>query len=152
MSPRGAIAFGCFLSAVGLSIIAASVWASSDKFQAPRWVVAGIGGAFVFFGSYLAVIYALGFDPARSDETLPPPIVQLAFFVPGLSLFALPFHWVAFGSGPRQFSGSVSLPFLSFSHGTGAVSGRIWFGAFAVLIDLLILGTAIKLVRKAAGD
>ena len=152
LSRRGAIAFGAVLSAVGLAIVAASMWAPGDKFHAPRWVVAAIGGAFLFFGSYTAVIYALGFDPARSEETLPPPIVQLAFFVPGLSLFALPFHWVAFGSGPRQFSGSVSLPFLSFSHGSGAVSGRIWFGVFAVLIDLMIVGTAIKLIRKAVSD
>jgi len=152
MSRRGAIALGAIMSAVGLAIIAASLWAPADKFHAPRWVVAAIGGAFLFFGSYTAFIYALGFDPNNSEETLPPPIVQLAFFVPGLSLFALPFHWVAFGPGPRQFSGGVSLPFLSFSHGSGAVSGRIWFGAFAVLIDLLIVGTAIKLIRKAAAD
>jgi hypothetical protein len=152
MSARAAIVLGAIVAAVGLAILAASVWAPDQKFQAPRWVVASIGGAFVFFGGWTAIIYALGYDPKRGDETLPPPLVQLAFFAPGLIMFALPFHWVAFGPGPRAFSGSVSLPFLTISRRSGEISGRIWFGVFAVLIDLMILGVCVKLIRKAARD
>jgi hypothetical protein len=152
MSRRGAIIMGAVVAAVGIAIIALAAWAPGEKFHAPRWVVAGAGGAFLFFGSYLAVIYALGFDPKRSEETLPPPLVQLAFFVPGLTLFALPFHWVAFGPGPRAFSGSISLPFVTVSQRSSELSGRIMFGIGAVLTDLLIVGVTIRLLRKAAAE
>jgi len=152
MSPRAAIGTGALVAAVGIAILALSVWAPGDKFQAPRWVVAAIGGAFVFFGGWTAIVYAMGYDPKRGDETLPPPLVQLAFFAPGLTLFAVPFHWVAFGPGPRAFSGGVSLPFVTISRGTGELSGRIWFGIGAILIDLLIVGVSIKLIRRAATD
>jgi hypothetical protein len=152
MSPRAAIAFGALIAAVGLAIVAAATWMPAAKLTSPRWVIAAIGGAFVFFGSWTAVVYAAGYDPKRGDETLPPPLVQLAFFAPGLTLFALPFHWVAFGSGPRTFSGSVSLPVLSVSRRSGELSGRIWFGVFAVLIDLLVVSVCVKLIRKAAKE
>jgi len=115
MSPRGAIIFGVLMAVVGIGIIAAGAWAPQKDVHAPRWVIEATGGAFLFFGSWTAVVYALGFDPKRSAETLPPPLVQLAFFVPGIVFLALPFHWVAFGPGPRAFSGSFSLPFLWIS-------------------------------------
>jgi xanthine/uracil permease len=152
MSRRAAIVVGTVVAAVGLVIVALSMWAPDEKFNAPRWVVAACGGAFVFFGGWTAIIYALGFDPKRSEETLPPPLVQLAFFAPGLALFALPFHWVAFGPGPRAFSGGLSLPFVSISQRSGETSGRILFGIGAVLVDLMIVGICVRLVRKAARD
>jgi hypothetical protein len=133
-------------------VLALAFWAPGEKFNAPRWVIAAIGGAFVFFGGWTAIVYALGYDPRRSEETLPPPLVQLAFFAPGLTLFALPFHWVAFGPGPRAFSGSISLPFIAGSQRSGEMSGRIMFGIGAVLIDLMILGICVKLIRQAARE
>lgn len=152
MSRRAAIVLGALVAAVGLGIVAVSMWAPGEKFNAPRWVVAAAGGAFVFFGSWTAIVYALGYDPRRSDETLPPPLVQLAFFAPGLTLFVLPFHWVAFGPGPRAFSGSLSLPFVSASQRSGETSGRILFGVGAVLVDLMILGVCVRLIRRAARE
>lgn len=152
MSRRTAIVLGAVVAAVGFGVLALSVWAPDEKFHAPRWVVAACGGAFVFFGGWTAVVYALGYDPRRSEETLPPPLVQLAFFAPGLAMFALPFHWVAFGPGPRAFSGSFSLPFVMVSQRSGEMSGRIMFGIGAVLIDLMILGICVKLIRKAARE
>ena len=152
MSPRSSILLGIVLAVVGLGIVAAARWAPERSFHAPRWVLASGGGAFLFFGSYLAVIYALGYDPRRGEETLPPPLVQLAFFLPGMTFLALPFHWVAFAPGPRAFSGSVSLPFISVSGRYGALSGRILFGIGAVLMDIMITGTTVSLLRRAAKD
>jgi len=143
---------GALVAAVGLGVLALAFWGSGEKFHAPRWVIAACGGAFVFFGGWTAVVYALGYDPRRSEETLPPPLVQLAFFAPGLAMFALPFHWVAFGPGPRAFSGSFSLPFVTVSQRSGEMSGRILFGIGAVLIDLMILGICVKLIRRAARE
>ena len=152
MSRRAAIVLGALVAAVGLGVLALAFWGSGEKFHAPRWVIAACGGAFVFFGGWTAVVYALGYDPRRSEETLPPPLVQLAFFAPGLAMFALPFHWVAFGPGPRAFSGSFSLPFVTVSQRSGEMSGRILFGIGAVLIDLMILGICVKLIRRAARE
>ena len=152
MSRRAAIVLGALVVAVGLGVLALAFWGSGEKFHAPRWVIAACGGAFVFFGGWTAVVYALGYDPRRSEETLPPPLVQLAFFAPGLAMFALPFHWVAFGPGPRAFSGSFSLPFVTVSQRSGEMSGRILFGIGAVLIDLMILGICVKLIRRAARE
>ena len=152
MSHRAAIVLGALVAAVGLGVLALAFWGSGEKFHAPRWVIAACGGAFVFFGGWTAVVYALGYDPRRSEETLPPPLVQLAFFAPGLAMFALPFHWVAFGPGPRAFSGSFSLPFVTVSQRSGEMSGRILFGIGAVLIDLMILGICVKLIRRAARE
>ena len=152
MSRRAAIVLGALVAAVGLGVLALAFWGSGEKFHAPRWVIAACGGAFVFFGGWTAVVYALGYDPRRSEETLPPPLVQLAFFAPGLAMFALPFHWVAFGPGPRAFSGSFSLPFVTVSQRSGEMSGRILFGIGAVLIDLMILGICVKLIRRAAKE
>jgi len=149
LSPRASILMGVLLAAAGIAIVAVSVLAPAEKFQAPRWVIACVGGAFVFFGGWTAAIYALGFDPARPDETLPSPPLQLAVFIPGMLLFAAPFHWVAFGAGPRQFSGSFSIPFLTFRGGSGAWTGRAVFGAFSILIDAFLVALIVKLVRQS---
>ena len=150
MSPRGAIVFGVLMAVVGIGIIAAGAWAPQKDVHAPRWVIEATGGAFLFFGSWTAVVYALGFDPKRSAETLPPPVVQLAFFVPGIVFLALPFHWVAFGPGPRAFSGSFSLPFLWISRRSGELSGRVAFGIGAVVMDLIVVAITVTLLRRAA--
>jgi len=150
MSPRGAIIFGVLMAVVGIGIIAAGAWAPQKDVHAPRWVIEATGGAFLFFGSWTAVVYALGFDPKRSAETLPPPLVQLAFFVPGIVFLALPFHWVAFGPGPRAFSGSFSLPFLWISRRSGELSGRVAFGIGAVVMDLIVVAITVTLLRRAA--
>ena len=148
LSKRAAILLGVVVAAVGGAIVAASIWGSPEKFQAPRWVVGSVGGAFLFFGGWTAAIYALGFDPKRPDETLPSPAIQLAAFVPGLLLFAAPFHWIAFGPGPRQFTTSLSIPFFWMRHRSGALSGRIAFGLGALLIDALLIATIVRLSRR----
>jgi len=148
ISRRGAILMGAFVSLIGLGIIAVSVFAPDSKFGAPRWVVWSIGGAFACFGIWMTVIYALGFDPKRPDETLPSPGIQLAVFIPGMLLFAAPFHWVAFWPGERTFATTLSLPFLAV-HGTSkGLGGRIAFGAGCVLIDCIILAMVVTLTRR----
>jgi hypothetical protein len=148
LSPRASILLGVLVAAAGIGIVAASVLAPAEKFQAPRWVIACVGGAFVFFGGWTAAIYALGFDPKRPDETLPPQPVQLAVLIPGILLFAAPFHWVAFGAGLRQFSSSLSVPFLTIRGASGAWTGRAIFGLFSILIDAVLVASVVKLVRR----
>ena len=148
LSKNGSILVGLLVAAAGVGIVALSVFARPEGLHAPRWVVACAGGAFVFFGGWTAGIYAAGFDPQRPVESLPSPWIQLAVFLPGLLMFAAPFHWVAFGPGPRQFSSSVSLPFLTVRGGSGAWTGRALFGFGALLIDAMLVGTVFKLGRQ----
>lgn len=148
LSPRAAIALGVVVAAAGIAIIAVALLANAEGFHAPRWVVASVGGAFLFFGGWTAYCSASGYDPKR-PETLPGPLLQLVVGLPGLVLFALPFHWVAFGSGPRQFSGGLSFLFFSLrSHGA-ETAGRIAFGIGAALIDVIIVAFLVKLARRA---
>src|SRR5262249_51028161 len=95
LSRKSSILVGIACAAVGVAIVLVSFFAAPEKFQAPRWVVACAGGAFLFFGGWIAAVYLLGYDPKLSDETLPPPLVQLAVFVPGMLCLVAPIHWVA---------------------------------------------------------
>ena len=148
MSRNGAIALGLGVALVGAVIVVVSFFGSSQKFHAPRWVVASIGGAFLFFGGWLAAVYARGYDPKRPQETLPSAKIQLVVLVPGLLLFAAPFHWIAFGRGPRAFSSTFSLPFLSISGRASEMSGRVMFGLGALLIDIIMVTAAMRLLRS----
>jgi hypothetical protein len=148
LAKNGSIFVGLALALAGVAIVLVSVYAESEKFHAPRWVVGSVGGAFLFFGAWTAALYALGYDPQRPNETLPSPAVQLAVFIPGILLFAAPFHWIAFGPGPRQFSMTFSIPFLSARHPGGSVVGRILFGFGAILVDVLLVATVVRLVRQ----
>jgi len=148
LSRRGSILVGIVCAAVGVAIVLVAFFASPEKFQAPRWVVGCAGGAFLFFGGYTAALYALGYDPQRSEQTLPSPLVQLAVFVPGMLCLAAPFHWVAFGPGPRQFSTTASIPFLTVHKTGGSMGGRIAFGIGALLMDAILIGSVVRLVRQ----
>ena len=149
MTPSGAIVLGAALALAGVGIVAIAFFARGDGFQAPRWVVASLGGAFLFFGGWTAAVYALGYDPARSEETLPSAGVQLLVLIPGLLFFAAPFHWVAFGPGPRKFSGTVSVPFVSVGRSGSELVGRLMFALGALLVDAMIVAAVVRLVRQA---
>lgn len=146
-SRRSAILIGTIVALTGVAIVGAAIWGSAEKFHAPRWVVGACGGAFLFFGGWTAAAYALGYDPARPEETLPSPGVQLMALVPGMLLFAAPFHWIAFGPGPREFSTTLSAPFVSARTGSSGLSGRIAFGRGVVVIDAILVAAVIRLVR-----
>ena len=148
LSRKASILVGVACAVMGTAIVLVSVFADSKGFQAPRWVVASAGGAFVFFGGWTAALYAMGYDPQRSEQTLPSPAVQLAVLIPGLALLAAPFHWVAFGQGPRQFSTSFGLPFLAVHRTSGSAGGRIAFGIAAILMDAVLVASAARLVRQ----
>jgi hypothetical protein len=98
--------------------------------HAPRWVVGSFGGAFLVVGAWTAVCYALGYDPKHPQAGHPPPWVQVSFLLPGIILFAAPFHWVAFGVGPQ----------------TGCA--RVLFGLGAIMMDVLIIVWPVQTLRR----
>ena len=147
VSGTGAILVGAVVALAGVVLVGAAAFASAEKFEAPRWVVASVGGAFLIFGGWTAVIYSLGYDPKQPQDTLPSPLVQLLVLVPGMILFAAPFHWIAFGPGPRQFAASFSIPFLSVRRGGSELPGRIAFGIGALLVDAILVAAVVRLLR-----
>lgn len=130
---KSAFLVGSIAAVVGLFLIGLSIWGSGEGFNAPRWVVASAGG--VFFLAGLAVFgrrypFFYGFT--------------LALLV---TLFGASVTWVSFGPGERQFSSTISIPFLSLSGPASELSGRICFAPGAILLDVLALYLWFRLFR-----
>lgn len=112
---------------------------------APRWVIGSVGAAFFLTGLYMLVM-AIATAMLGPGGTV--PWLQNLLMVGFLIAFILPFHWVAFGSGEREFSQSISIPFFSFNSSGSEVTGRCVFGGFAVLIDLALIIGAISWIMR----
>jgi hypothetical protein len=61
------------------------------------------------------------------------------------------FNWIAFGPGPRSFSGGISIPFVAISGPQSEWSGRVAFGLAAGLIDLFLLWVIVRGLRDLLG-
>ena len=107
-----------------------------ENFNVPRWVVAIVGMVFSLAGA-LAILNGLksGFGYLPLYKWVYNGLL-LVFMV----LFAIPAHWVAFGSGERSFESTKSFGAVSASQGGGGESsGRLVFGIGAILMDVIIL-------------
>ncbi len=132
-----------FLAAMGV------IPADPDSFDAPRGVVAVAGVMFMLAG------VAVAFQGLRHTSFGQTRLWTLLNSLLGLSvllLLAIPFHWVAFGPGERQFTGTASLPFVRFSSGSKAILGRAAFGTMAVLMDVAWLWGVFAAVRRFLRD
>jgi hypothetical protein len=145
LSRGGAVAIGLACAGMGVFVMlmAFGVIGRGSLDDAPPWVGVCAGLVFVLGGAAVIVGYAIA-DGAAPDGDLPPGTpfgIRLAQYLLGLGIVASLASiatWVAFGEGPRKFTGSGSL-------GTGPVgdtAGRIVFGVGAVLVwgFLLLLG------------
>jgi len=128
---KDALIGGGIASAVGLFIIAVSIWGDDAGFYAPRWVVGAAGGVFLLAG--LSIF-------AQDHPRLSSVAVALL-----LTSFGAVASWVSFGPGERQFSSTVSIPFISVTRSSSDILGRICFAPGAVLLDGLALYTWFKL-------
>jgi hypothetical protein len=132
------------LAGVFVVLAAANVIPTDDEnYNAPRWVAAAAGMAFVCAG--VVVCLADGRFAVFQQRWWYGALGMAA----GAGLFicfALPFNWVAFGPGEREFSGGISIPFVSIEFGrANELLGRAFFGLAALLLDaglLLGLGSA----------
>jgi hypothetical protein len=128
---KDALIGGGIAGAVGLFIIAVSIWGDEAGFHAPRWVVGAAGGVFLLAG--LSIF-------AQDHPRLSSIAVALL-----LTSFGAVATWVSFGPGERQFSSTVSIPFLSVTRSSPGILGRICFAPGAILLDGLALYTWFKL-------
>ncbi len=136
-----------FLLAGGLIIMVALkiIPVPPESVHAPLWVI-GLAGATFFMGGLAIIINGLREMGLAHDR-----IFNFIYGLIGLSLvlgLLIPFHWVAFGSGDRQFSTTVSIPFLSVSGPGSDLGGRLAFGCFAVLADIVILSVVIRSIWR----
>jgi hypothetical protein len=141
MGARGAwvmaIAFfaaGALLLALALGFIGENR-ASGDT---PLWVIAAAG---VLFG-------AAGFVPLSATGQASRRIGQWMGLLAAAGL-ATVFHWIAFGAGPRHFSGGISAFGLTVGQThQSELMGRIFFGFFAVILDLMLVVGLWRLSRS----
>lgn len=124
-SKKDAVIGGGIASLVGLFVIAISIWGDDSGFHAPRWVVGAAGSTFLFAGIAILV----------QDHPQFSALVRALL----LTTFGAVFTWVSFGPGERQFSSTVSIPFISITSDSPGITGRICFAPGAILLDALAL-------------
>ena len=139
-----------FLGAIcvitGGAVVAASILADDARMEAPRWVVAAAGAAFLLTG--LALVKSYAFD----DGTEQPADVWSPFLGALVcSCFALITGWIAFGPGERRFRVRGSFLFMWLPSNVIECLGRIAFGLGALLVALLTLVFWWRLLRGLAG-
>lgn len=149
LSPGATAWVGALFALMGLAILLVAlriIPTDEATFHAPHWVVGAAG--LVFFLAGLAIL--TGPPPGSPEATR----TTWRTFLLGLGIvgaLAAVFNWVAFGPGPRSFGGSVSIPFVSVSGPSSEWSGRIAFGAVAVLIDAFALWVIVRGLRDLLG-
>jgi hypothetical protein len=112
--------------------------ADAESFEAaPRWLA--FSAVLMFFNCGIVVGFMdTGFNEYRETWWL-----SHLHGLAGLSiplLFVMVLNWVAFGPGVREFSGGISIPFLSINFDrANEIIGRIFFGIPALLMDGVLL-------------
>lgn len=136
------------LAGLGIVLLAVGVIGSNQRLEAPRWVVAAAGLAFVLLGAALATGPTPGTPEAASAQT-----TWRTFLFGGaiVGLMAAIFDWIAFGPGERRFGGTLAVPFVAISGRGSELTGRILFGIGAVLLDGAFLWITIRGLRTLLG-
>ena len=124
---------GLYVMGIGLR------WFPVDpaKVHAPGWVLAICGLVFLSGGvAFLSLAW-------RNSQ--PHKIVAFSMMI-GLTIVT---HWVAFGSGERQFRSTRTVNGIRIETGTvDEQTGRRFFAIGAVLLDLAFVTMGILYVRK----
>jgi hypothetical protein len=154
LSPGGAFVMGSLFIAcgipailIGLGVIAP---AASD---APGWVATALGLMFSCAGAAIIVDYGIGggLGPAGDFKPGTPLSIRVANLALGLAivgLMASVFGWVAFGPGPRQFTSTLTLPFMPLRWRSGEWTGRAAFGAFSILLVVMFIACGVSGVQR----
>jgi Protein of unknown function (DUF3592) len=124
---------GAVVAAMGLFVAGSGVYGAihADPFSADRLIAVPAGLMFVFAGLLIGLL---------QDSRWRDPLVTLLIIC-----FALTFNWVAFGPGEREFDGSM----LGFGFIPSEWIGRAVFGAFAILLDALVIARLTGRISRA---
>jgi Protein of unknown function (DUF3592) len=130
---RGMLAFGSLFTATGLMLTGFALYraAHADPLTADSLMAVPAGLIFFFAGILIAL-------PPRYAKWRGRLIALV------ITCFALTFDWVAFVPGERHFTGSIGgIGFI-----TGEMMGRIFFGFFAVALDICAVAAWIGPFRQ----
>jgi len=156
LSPRGAVLMGLLFVACGIPpiLIGLGVLTPSNLDPAtPPWVGVCAGLMFSVAGVLIIVDFALGsrIGPDGDFEPGTPFAIRLANLLLGMTILGLMtavFGWVSFGSGPRRFTSTLWLPFMTRSWVSGELSGRIVFGAATLLMAFMFVACTIVGIER----
>jgi hypothetical protein len=126
---------------------------SSAEAGTPPWVGICAGLLFVIAGLVIILDYAIagGVGPDGEFQPGTPFVIRVANFFLGMTIVGLMiavFGWVAFGSGPRRFSTTMSVPFMASHWASGEMSGRIAFGGATVLMVIMFVCCTVVGVER----
>jgi hypothetical protein len=129
MSPRARVLMAvAFLFFSGFLFAFVFGWLPSKE-KAPIWVITSVAIFFSLCGVLILLTGSTRFSWLRN-------LVSWLFLV----TLAVPFNWIAFGEGERHFSSSLSVGTVMMNNTTpGENEGRIVFGIFAVVLDMMVL-------------
>lgn len=147
---KGAVWIGLLImlpSAVGMIAILNAEPESFDL--APRWIV--FSSILLFFNSGIVVgLMDTGFNEYRETRWL-----SYLHGLAGLSIpliFIMVFNRVSFGPRKREFSGGISIPFLSISFDrANEIIGRIFFAIPIFFIDLVLVLVIYQMIAEFFG-
>lgn len=131
------MAMGGFIILISADVI----HVAESTFEAPRWIVGCAGLSFFLVGAAVALARPGG----------PPGTLAANPYLGGAAGLVLVgiLNWIAFGTGPRHFSGGISIPFVSWSAPTGEWTGRAAFGICAAIADLIVAWLLARGVANA---
>lgn len=139
---------GATLVLVGLGVIPIA----ENSTEAPLWVIGLAGSLFLVMG-----IYSIGLGVlARRDPDFALRVLRGAEFNLGgwlvalftVGVFFVLSVWVAWGPGPRTFSGGGNVGGIGVSGGLGESVGRAVFGVSAVITGLVGVWIAVWGIRR----
>ncbi len=136
MTLRGRLLLGGVFAGVGLLIVAMVTGSGSfepDMAEAPEWLGVLAGGLFVLVGAWIFA-RETPLQPAL-DRAVGPLVLM------GLLTIS---HWVAFGPGARECTGSLSIPFISSWVPVGGLQCRWAFAAGALFFDGVLGGMLLS--------
>lgn len=143
LSPFGMVLMSVPFLAAGVVLLAVAFgWlgGGATRVTAPPWVI-GLA-ALVFLGGGCALLgMALGRPRAAAAGTAAIAVGVVALF-----------HWVAFGSGPREFTSRTEALGARAEREVDERDGRVAFAAFALGMDaVLVAGAIVWWRRRRAG-
>lgn len=147
---KGAVWLGLVFMLPSAAGMISIVTADAETFDlAPRWIV--FSAALMFFNCGIVVgLMDTGFNDYRETWWL-----SYLHGLTGLSIpliFIMLFNWVSFGPGPREFSGGISIPFLSINFdNANQIIGRIFFAIPTLFMDLILLLVVYRLIADFFG-
>jgi hypothetical protein len=144
----GVTAVGLYFMLVGANVL--PIPGGPKNLHAPLWVVVCAGLVF-FLGGASVLIGGIRANAKGEVPKDTPGWLAVVHYLVGLAIFgsfAAMTSWVAFGPGPRQFSGSLT----GLESSVGAGIGRTVFGIGAAFMWLATIVIAVSGVRKLRGQ